>query len=292
MMVRIHLPDESFPVVEPVELEIGFGRGDFLDKVSALHPHITYVGVDRSWGSVKRAHRRLKDRENVHLVWGDVWEFLMFGLRGVRFHRVFSLFPDPWPKRRHERRRMFNEDFWKLLSIRTKEDAHVSVVSDERFFVRWAYDNAISAGCWWGYVSYTERRFGTKYEERWLREGKRVYQAVLLKDGECSFRIPETTLRIPKIKSVSREVKPGHYPLPDGSHLSVKEVVVDRDGDKMLIRAVISEGYLLHKVWFVVFRRGDVWYVEPSRFSRFFPTEGLQHALDLLAEMLSGRTRP
>lgn len=284
----IHWPDEDVPLKDPVELEIGFGRGDFLRKVSALNSHVTYVGVDRSWGSVKRAYRRLRDRDNVHLVWGDVWAFLMFGMRSVRFHRVFSLFPDPWPKKKHEHRRMFNADFWRLLSLRTKEDAHVSVVSDEIFFVRWAYDNALSTGCWWGYISETERRFGTKYEERWLREGKRVYQAVLTKERECDFRIPGSELRIPRLKSVKYDLRSGDYALPGGSHLSVKEVIIDRSGDRILIRAVVSEGNLLHKVWFVLYRKGDVWYLKPSDFSKYFPTVGLQNALDLLAEMLGG----
>ena len=289
-MSRIHWPDEDIPLKEPVELEIGFGRGDFLKRIATLNPHITYVGVDRSWGSVKRAYKRLKDLKNVHLVWGDVWPFLMFGARGVKFHRVFSLFPDPWPKRKHRERRMFSPDFWRLLAIRTKEDAHVSVVSDEMFFVRWAYDNALSTGCWWGYVSETKRRFGTKYEEKWLKEGKRVHQAVLIKDGECDFRIPETTLRIPKLKSVRMELKPGDYPLGGGAYLSVKEVVVSREGDRMLIRAVVSEGPLLHKVWFVLYRKGATWYLKPSDFSRYFPTEGLQRALDLLSSILGGQS--
>ena len=290
-MAYIHWPDEDVDLKDPVELEIGFGRGDFLKRVSELNPHVNYVGVDKSWESVKRAYRRLRGRENVRLVWGDVWAFLMFGMRSVRFHRVFSLFPDPWPKRKHEHRRMFNPDFWRLLYLRTKEDAHVSVVSDEMFFIRWAYDNALSTGCWWGYVSETKNRFGTKYEEKWLREGKRVHQAVLFKDGRCDFRIPETVLRIPKLKSVNPEsIRRGDYPLPEGAYLSVKEVVVSREGDTVLVKAVVSERYLLHKVWFVLHRKGDVWYLRPSDFSKYFPTKALQSALDLLSDMAEGRT--
>ncbi len=286
-MAEILWPDSQVDLRGNVELEIGFGRGDFLERVSRLNPHITYVGVDRSWGSVKRAFRRLKDRRNVYLVWGDVWAFLMFGMRDVRFHRVFSLFPDPWPKKKHRHRRMFSPDFWKLLSVRTKEDAHVSVVSDDLAFIRWAYENALRSGCWWGYISETERRFGTKYEEKWLRAGKRVYQAVLMRDGMCHFRIPEATLRYPKFKTLKvRGSLKGDYTLRDSAHLSVKDVVFDREGGKVLVKAVVSEGHLLHKVWFEVVRKGDFWTVRPSDFSKFFPTPALQSAMDTLAHLL------
>jgi len=287
-VARIYLPDEEANLNPPVELEIGFGRGDFLERVSSLHPHVTYVGVDRSWGSVRRAYKRLKVRRNVHLVWGDAWEFLMFGMSKVRFHRVFSLFPDPWPKKKHIRRRMFNEDFWKLLSLRTGENAHVSVVSDERFFVRWAYRNALRSGCWWGYVSETESRFGTKYESRWLEKGKRVYQAVLVRLSECNFKIPRAELRFPRFKDVVRMPEMGTYPLKTG-YLSVKEVIVSREGDRILIKAVVSEPHLLHKVWFVGFKTSMGWVLKPSEYSRFFPTKTLQEALDLLADLMCGR---
>lgn len=268
-----------------VELEIGFGNGEFLKRLAESNKNINYVGVEVSWQSVKRASKKLKKFENVYLVWGDVWPFLMFSAEDLKFQRVFSLFPDPWPKRRHIHKRIFSVDFWKLLSLRVAENVQVTIVSDHYPSLSWYYDNAITTGCWWGYISESVRSFGTKYERKWVNMGKSIYEAVFFLKGRCNFTIPKCDMRIPKLERINLKKIEGEFKLPDGSHLSIKECFIS--DEFMLLKAIISEEKLIHKVWFEIRRDGGLWKIVPSEFSRFYPTKALQYALDFLANELT-----
>jgi hypothetical protein len=114
--------------------------------------------------------------------------------------------------------------------------------------------------------------------------GKEIYEGVFQLIKPCDFTIPEITLRIPKIREIKNTSIIGDYKIGD-FHLSIKEVFVSEGA--VLIKGIISEGRLIHKVWFEVKKIGEVWKVEPSDFSRFYPTKALQLALDLIANELS-----
>ncbi len=283
--MEIRFPSDELVISGNVELEIGCGNGEFIKFLVGQNPNINYIGVDVSWQSIKRASKKLMDFGNVVLIWGDVWPFLMFGAKNLKFHRVYSLFPDPWPKKRHIHKRIFSEDFWKLLTLRVKPDGQVSIVSDHLSALMWFYDNAVKSGCWWGYVSESYREFGTKYERKWREMGKTIYEAIFFLENVCDFKIPETELNIPKLKGIKPKDLTGDYVLPDGSHFVVKETFVC--DDFMLIKGIISEDKLLHKVWFEIRRVGEYWKVEPSDFSKFYPTRALQYALNLIADEIS-----
>jgi tRNA (guanine-N7-)-methyltransferase len=282
--MEITFPFEEIKISGSVELEVGCGNGEFLKFLAEQNRGINYIGIDISWESIKRASRRLRDLGNIRLVWGDAYAFLMFGAKYLKFQRVYSLFPDPWPKRRHEHKRLFSEDFWKLLSLRVIEDGWVWIVSDHLPSLLWYYDNALSSGCWYGYISEGRGSFETKYARKWKGMGKGIYEGVFQLIKPCDFTIPEITLRIPKIREIKNTSIVGDYKIGD-FHLSIKEVFVSEGA--VLIKGIISEGRLIHKVWFEVKKIGEVWKVEPSDFSRFYPTKALQLALDLIANELS-----
>ncbi len=283
--MEVILPFDEVKISGDAELEIGCGNGEFLRFLAEQNlGGITYIGVDISWESIKRAIKRLKGLENVKLVWGDAYAFLMFGAKNLKFQRVYSFFPDPWPKKRHAHRRIFSKDFWKILSLRVKEDGIVWIVSDHLPSLLWYYDNALSSGCWIGYISEGRRTFETKYARKWKIMGKEIYEGVFFLKGKCNFTIPETTLNIPKIRRISNTNIVGDYKIGE-SHLSIKEVFVCENA--VLIKAIISEGRLTHKVWFEVKKVGEFWKIEPSEFSRFYPTKALQFALDLIADEIS-----
>lgn len=97
----------------PVEIDVGSGRGLFLVSAGTANPQVNYLGIELDYREGRRAARRLKKRalQNVRVLGADV--HLVFE-RYIPPHSVDAIhvyFPDPWWKRRHRRRRVFTDRF-------------------------------------------------------------------------------------------------------------------------------------------------------------------------------------
>jgi len=95
----------------PVEIEIGCGKGAFLAASAQLRPEVNFLGVERDGRYLKFAREKMEDRglANVRLIHGDMVYFLLNHIRAQSVSAYHVYFPDPWPKRRHAKRRMFRE---------------------------------------------------------------------------------------------------------------------------------------------------------------------------------------
>lgn len=115
------LLDTLLPAIRPPEgpialsgetwLEIGFGGGEHLAKQAARHPDVTLIGAEPFLNGVASALRHVDERQltNVRIHDGDARE-LIARLPDGCVARVFILFPDPWPKARHHKRRLIQDD--------------------------------------------------------------------------------------------------------------------------------------------------------------------------------------
>ena len=102
----------------PVELDIGCGRGKFLFESVEAHPDTDWCGVEIDYKEGRRGAKRIAKRElpNGRVVGGDAREFLAKLVRPGSVDRAHVYFPDPWWKRRHRRRRLFNDAFLDQLA--------------------------------------------------------------------------------------------------------------------------------------------------------------------------------
>jgi tRNA (guanine-N7-)-methyltransferase len=95
-----------------VEIDVGCGRGKFLVDAGLAHPEINYLGIEIDYHEGRRGAGRLQKRtmHNVRVLGGDVR--IVFGrfVRPASVSAVHVYFPDPWWKRRHRRRRVFNDE--------------------------------------------------------------------------------------------------------------------------------------------------------------------------------------
>jgi tRNA (guanine-N7-)-methyltransferase len=98
---------------QPVELEVGCGRGLFLQNASIAHPDRNFFGVENDVKEARRAALRLhkRDLSNVRVLAANVFEVLPKFIRDQSLAAVHVYFPDPWWKRRHRKRRVFNPTF-------------------------------------------------------------------------------------------------------------------------------------------------------------------------------------
>jgi tRNA (guanine-N7-)-methyltransferase len=111
-------PQALFGNPRPVFLEIGFGNGEALAAMAERHPAWNYLGAEVHAPGVghlllEAARRGL---ENIRILRCDAVELLESGLPPASLAGVYLLFPDPWPKKRHHKRRILNPAFVALLA--------------------------------------------------------------------------------------------------------------------------------------------------------------------------------
>jgi tRNA (guanine-N7-)-methyltransferase len=102
-----------FPRVQPVEVELGSGDGSFLLAYAALHPERNFLGIERLLGRLRKLDRKglragLTNLRGLRIEAAYAVEYLLPPGAVAALHIYF---PDPWPKRRHWRRRLVNERF-------------------------------------------------------------------------------------------------------------------------------------------------------------------------------------
>ena len=112
-------------------LEIGFGGGEHLAGQAARHPETRFLGAEPFLNGAASALRHIDERAltNVRLHVGDARD-LLAALPDAAVERVFILFPDPWPKARHRKRRLVNPAFAAELARVLKPGGALRFVTD------------------------------------------------------------------------------------------------------------------------------------------------------------------
>ena len=105
--------EDLFGNEHPLEVEVGTGRGLFLVNAGTTCPETNFLGIEYDFKEARRAARRLQKRElaNVRILGADANAVLPQFLPHACAQALHVYFPDPWWKRRHKRRRIFNPEF-------------------------------------------------------------------------------------------------------------------------------------------------------------------------------------
>ena len=171
----------------PVWLEIGFGGGEHLVRQAALRPHVALIGCEPFINGVAMLLGRLREAGvlNVAIHPGDVRD-LFDVLPDAGIARAFLLYPDPWPKRRHHRRRFVTPGYLRPLARVMAPGAELRIATDLPDYVRQTLAEVPRAGfqCvqadpaipWDDWTP-------TRYEEKALREGRAPHYLTFRRDG-------------------------------------------------------------------------------------------------------------
>jgi tRNA (guanine-N7-)-methyltransferase len=100
-----------FGRVAPLHVDLGCGDGSFLCELAQRHPDTDFLGIDRLVGRVAKACRKASVLENVRVLNVESSYAVGYLLPERSVETFYLLFPDPWPKRRHQRRRIVTPDF-------------------------------------------------------------------------------------------------------------------------------------------------------------------------------------
>ena len=130
---------DDLPSPFPMVVEIGFGRGEFLRQLAVERPQRAHVGVDVSFKRVFKMARRLARTgiRNIRLVEGTGQEMLQELLPESSVETFWINFPDPWPKKRHHRRRLIQPAFVRDLAVRLQPGGRVEIATDHEAYAGW-----------------------------------------------------------------------------------------------------------------------------------------------------------
>lgn len=145
--VEIKLPLQRLVADREVWLEVGFGSGEHLVWQAEQHPDVELIGCEPFINGVAKCLALIERTgvKNIRLFTDDA-RLLMAELPERSLGRVFVLFPDPWPKTRHHKRRFVQRATLDVLARLMKPGAELRLASDDPGYVAWMVEHACTHG--------------------------------------------------------------------------------------------------------------------------------------------------
>src|SRR5258706_5819848 len=179
---------ELFSNDHPVEIEIGIGKGTFITEQAKARPEANFLGIEWSrwfWRCSSDRLRRNKC-ENARAVRAEAIYFLTEFVPGESISVLHIYFPDPWPKKRHHKRRLIQEKFMPVVQRILKSGGRLQIVTDHAQYFEQieqlvpGSQLAVADYNWPG--SAGEGEFvGTNFERKYQREGRPFFAIAAVK---------------------------------------------------------------------------------------------------------------
>ncbi len=298
----LNLPSSSeslFGRDAPLVMEVGFGDGGFLAHLAHENPAWNLLGAEISLGSVTRAVKRMRREKisNVRLYVGHARFVVRNLLPRHSLHRIYVNFPDPWPKKRHQERRLLRAPFFRLLSTRLTEGGALWFTTDHAEYFSFALEEARTTG-----LFAVEQKpppvaaLQTKYARKWRAQNIPIQHATFTKVAEADDPFPLTvetydtmhhallTGPLPTIDSFDRLVH--RY---DGGHVIVLEALRPLGDEALIFVTRIEEEDLTQEALIEVRasrkKEGEV-FVGIKPFAQPLVTKGTKEAVRLIVAWL------
>lgn len=176
----------------PIEIEIGSGKGTFLVQQATATAEVNFLGVEWAAQYCRHAADRMRRHglDHVRMLRADAAEFVRWYVADLCVRQVHVYFPDPWPKKRHHKRRLIQPPFLRELNRILVPGGRVRLVTDHADYFAWMEQAVAEVG------ELFERRpferpigaaegevVGTNFERKYRREGRLFQGMTLAKRG-------------------------------------------------------------------------------------------------------------
>jgi tRNA (guanine-N7-)-methyltransferase len=174
---------QIFGRTAPIILEIGFGNGQSLLTMAQAEPDKDFVGIEVHYAGMGALLQGIEQQSlnNLRVYLDDAVEVLQQAIPDASLDRVQLFFPDPWPKKRHHKRRLVQSEFVQLLRLKLKVGGIFHMATDWQAYAEHmslvmedaqGFANLAGVGC---YSSRPDYRPLTKYEQRGHQLGHEVF---------------------------------------------------------------------------------------------------------------------
>jgi len=123
--------ESLFGRTAPLHIDLGCGDGSFLCEMAQQFPKRNFLGIERLTKRVEKVRCRAEEIQNVRVLRADTLFAVRYLLPESSVETFYLLFPDPWPKRRHQFRRIFTRDFLDAIAIALEKHGVLRVATDQ-----------------------------------------------------------------------------------------------------------------------------------------------------------------
>ena len=178
-----------FPEPGKLVIEIGFGMGDSLLEMALQEPSSNFIGIEVHQPGIGKLLHGIAEQSlsNLKIICRDATEVLTRCIPPTTVDTLQIFFPDPWPKKKHQKRRIVQPDFMMVLRDRLKPGGKIHLATDWQEYAEHMLDvmervpgmhNQEGAAKFWAHPT----RPGTKFETRGKRLGHGVWDLMYLKE--------------------------------------------------------------------------------------------------------------
>jgi len=283
--------DAIFPEKNPLAVEIGFGNGKFLKTLETTGANV--VGFEVSLLSVEKAMKVIDHTKTALLLMDGVW-----GLRELFSERsvdaLYINFPLPWPHKKHASRRLFTLPKLQIYASRLVDNAVLQLQTDVKEYAEEAIRNSEESRLFSlaDYAVRNEVQVGTKYEQKWVSQGKEIYKVVLRKKRHVSvpnYLDKEVIMPHAIVHDSHGTLKAGTYRTTFGT---IKLWEPFSNNQAMLIPAIVSDDdfigvSLQQRVYISVSPHREGFIVKLDNHADVFKTENVKSLIWLIANQIS-----
>ena len=176
---------EAFGRIAPLHVEIGVGKGDFLTELATRNPNVNYVGLEAQQGVLYFAARKAAARQlsNVRLLVFDATHLTEL-FAPAEVDRIYLNFSDPWPKKRHAKRRLTSELFLERYRAVLKADGELHFKTDNMGLFDYSLETMAAEEWQLSRVTHDLHALGeadnimTEYERKFSARGAKIGRLV------------------------------------------------------------------------------------------------------------------
>ncbi|MGG3738128.1 tRNA (guanosine(46)-N7)-methyltransferase TrmB [Aeribacillus pallidus] len=175
--------NELFGNTNPLHIEIGTGKGRFITEMAKANPHINYIGIELYESVIVSALDRLIEAElpNVKLLNVNAKDLKEYFAKGD-VERIYLNFSDPWPKKRHAKRRLTYKSFLEIYEDILVDEGEIHFKTDNQGLFEYSLISFSEYGLLLKFISLDlhnsdfEGNIMTEYEEKFSSRGQRIYR--------------------------------------------------------------------------------------------------------------------
>ena len=171
----------------PIHLEIGMGKGDFIIKMAKKYPNINFIGIEMFDSVMVRACEKLENEDipNLKLIKMDAGN--IENVFSKEISCIYLNFSDPWPKKRHAKRRLTSENFLNKYDKIFKKDKIIIQKTDNRHLFEYSLISFVNHGYKIAELSLDLTHDDienetSEYEEKFIKRGLPIYMTRVYKD--------------------------------------------------------------------------------------------------------------
>lgn len=168
---------------QPIYIEIGSGMGQFITTLAAQNPDINFISMEREKSVMVKVLDKVLDQglTNIKLICNDAIELNEY-FKDEEISRIYLNFSDPWPKKRHTKRRLTYHTYLTLYKQVLKKDGELHFKTDNRRLFAYSLESMSQFGMYFTKINLNlhqedvETNIETEYERKFSDKGSRIYR--------------------------------------------------------------------------------------------------------------------